>query len=47
MKKIVLSRMWTTLPEETRQRTLITLSRIVTQQVQRPPRQEEVMHEDC
>jgi hypothetical protein len=39
--------MWETLPEETRRRTLITLSRIVAQQVQPPPSEKEVTHEDC
>ena len=46
-KKIVLSRMWETLPEETRRRTLMTLSRIVAQQQPPPSQEKEVTHEDC
>jgi hypothetical protein len=46
--KISLIQLWQTLPEETRQRTFITLRRIVTQQVQlvQPPLEgREVQHE--
>jgi hypothetical protein len=45
-KKIALNQMWEALPEEKRRRTLITLSRIVMQQMQLPRSQEEVTHED-
>jgi hypothetical protein len=45
-KKIALNRMWESLPEERRRRALITLRRIITQQIPLPRSEEEVAHED-
>jgi len=45
-KKIALNRMWDSLPEERKRRILITLSRIVMQQIPLPRSAEEVAHED-
>jgi hypothetical protein len=44
-QQIVLSRLWETLPEETRRRLVATLSRTVAQQLPLPSSREEVRHD--
>jgi hypothetical protein len=45
-QRISLRRLWQALPEEDQQQTLQVLSRIVAQQLQAPPGEKEVPHED-
>jgi hypothetical protein len=44
---LYLSQFWTALPDEDRRQALLTLSQIVAKQLQPPPSEEEVKHEDC
>ena len=44
-RRVPLTRLWQALPEADRQRTLLTLSRIVAQQLPRPPAEKEADHE--
>jgi hypothetical protein len=43
---ILLKNLWETLPDETRQRSLVTLSQVLTRHVIPPPARREVENED-
>jgi hypothetical protein len=45
--RVALEELWPSLPQSDRQQALRTLSRIVAQQIARPPVRPEVRHEDC
>jgi hypothetical protein len=44
---IALKQLWEAIPQVNRQQTLHTLSRLVAQQLQSPPKDKEVCDEDC
>lgn len=44
-QRIPLGKLWEALPKSDRDRTLLTLSRVVAQQIPRPPAGKEVDHE--
>jgi hypothetical protein len=44
-RRVSLTHLWQVLPQSDRQRTLLTLSRIVAQQLRRPPADKEADHE--
>ena len=44
-RRVSLAHLWQALPQSDRQRTLLTLSRIVAQQLPRPPADKEADHE--
>jgi len=44
-RRVLLTRLWQVLPQADRHRTLLTLSRIVAQQLPRPPADKEAEHE--
>ncbi len=44
-RRVPLTRLWQVLPQADRHRTLLTLSRIVAQQLPRPPADKEADHE--
>jgi hypothetical protein len=46
-QRLGLQQLWENLPEPERQRTLEVLARVVAQQLQRPPNDQEVRYEDC
>ena len=45
--RVTLEQVWQTLPEVNRREALLTLSRIVAQQIFPPQDSKEVRHEDC
>ena len=44
---ILLKNLWERLPDEARQKSLLTLSQIVARQLVPPPERTEVENEDC
>jgi hypothetical protein len=44
---LYLKQLWKTLTDDDRRQALVTLSRIVAKQLQPPPIEKEVAHEDC
>ena len=45
--RVLLKDLWKELPEEARQKSLLTLSQIVARQIVPPPEKKEVENEDC
>ena len=46
-QRVLLKDLWKELPEEARQKSLLTLSQIVARQIVPPPEKKEVENEDC
>jgi len=47
LQRVLLKDLWKALPEEARQKSLVTLSQIIARQVAPPPEKKEVENEDC
>ena len=46
-QRVLLKDLWNAIPEEARQKSLLTLSQIVARQIVPPPGKKEVENEDC